>query len=57
MKKLFVPQEDITAYELAIIVAKTTVMGIDGILFSHENWEEEVLPLGLSRHFTNKESK
>ena len=52
---LFTPKEDITAYELAVIVAHLIGKGgapVYGVQFSHVNWGK--LPENLKRHFTVK---
>lgn len=50
---LFIPLEDITAYELAVIVSKLTGFqraAANGVNFSEEQWDK--LPEAIKRHFT-----
>lgn len=54
MKKKFVPEKDITAYELAVIVARTTTMGTEELEITPAQWADELIPDGLDRHFKEK---
>jgi hypothetical protein len=52
IKKFFNPEKDITVYELARILAHTSIMGRNGINFSEDQWKYELIGSdSLSRHF------
>ena len=51
IKLKFEPKEDITAYELAFLVAHIVPLAPlkDGVIFTHKQWNE--LPYSIQRHF------
>jgi len=57
LHKHYVPQQDITPYEVATVVGLicgTTSPSFRGILFSKDAWE--LLPEGVKRHFTDNKA-
>lgn len=48
IKKIFIPEEDITVYELAVVCSKTGVL-CGQIKFADEQFEN--LPDNIRRHF------
>ena len=51
MKKWFVPQRDITAYELAEIFRRASGSPYYGVIFTSDQWDK--LPQEIKRHFSD----